>query len=49
MRANATGEDGVAVVQQVVHGDGGSRVLVAPGHVLRGLSGGDVLDTVRVR
>ena len=32
----------MAVVQQVVRGDGGAQVRVARGHVLRGFLGGDV-------
>ena len=42
MRANAPREDGVAVVQQVVCGDGRAQVGVASGHVLSGFFCGDV-------
>ena len=44
MRANATRENGVAVVQQVVRRDGRARVFVARRHILRSLCRGDVLE-----
>ena len=43
MRANATREDGVAVVQQVVRGDGRAQVGVTSGHIVSGFFRGDVL------
>ena len=44
MRANAACENGVAVVEQVVRGDGGTGVLVARSNILRRLGSGDVLE-----
>ena len=43
MRPNAAGEEGVAVVQQVVCCDGGRREAVSVSDILRGFPGGDVL------
>ena len=44
MWANTAGKNGVAVVEQVVGGDGGRGEAVRLGHVLGGLTGGDVLE-----
>ena len=44
MRTHATGEDGVAVVEQVVGGDGGAHVRPGFGHELRRFGRGDVLE-----
>ena len=44
MRAQAAAEEGVAVVQQVVRGDGGAGKQVALLHVLHGFARGDVLQ-----
>ena len=44
MRADAALEDGVAVVQQVMRGDGGGQVGAGVLHVLRRFLGRDVLE-----
>ncbi|MCY1274369.1 hypothetical protein D9M70_229910 [compost metagenome] len=44
MRADAAGEDRIAVVQQVVSGDGRTDRAAGFLHVLRGVPGGDVLE-----
>ena len=43
MRADAAAKDGVAVVEQVVRGNGGADRPLGLGHVLRRFAGGDVL------
>ena len=43
VRANAPGKNGVAVIQQMVGGDGGRSKAVCALHILRCLCGGDVL------
>ena len=44
MRAQAAGEQRVAVVEQVVRGDGGGRERAAPGHVVGRILRRDVLE-----
>ena len=44
VRADAAGEDGVAVVEQVVGGNGGGQPFISLCHVLGGVFGGDVLE-----
>ena len=44
VRAQAAGEDGVAVVEQMVRGDRGGHVRAGLGDILRRVAGGDVLE-----
>ena len=44
MRADAASKNGIAVVQQMVCGDGGGSEIAGLGYILGGLAGGDVLE-----